>query len=176
MLLLQISVTGAGLYGERLAIVLGFITLVLALATFASCRSCLSLLGRAGIKNLTEKVWYRRFYKFHGYYWFGFILSLVLHMLSATMHTGFPTIGDPDAGIHWIILSLALGAFAFTLIILASCRSLLGMVNLFAEKGPQNNPGFRRFNRFHSYYWLIFILASAGHFAAAYSHVGFWPG
>ncbi len=69
-----------GLYGERLAVALGFVTLVSALATFSSCRSCLSFLGRFGLKSPIERRWYRSFYRYHGYYWWAFLFVLVLHL------------------------------------------------------------------------------------------------
>ena len=174
-MLFQISQPGPGLYGERLAVALGFVTLVFALATFASCRSCLSFLGRIGVKLRPESGGYQGFYRYHGYYWAGFIFTLVLHTMSAIMHTAIPKAGDPDAGIHWLILSFALGSLVFTGGVLSSCRSLVSLINMFAENGPMSNAVFRGFFRLHSYSWLILIMAIAGHFAAANVHVGFWP-
>ncbi len=165
-----------GLNEERLAVALGFVTLVSALATFASCRTCLSFLARLGLKDLMENKWYRAFYRYHGYYWWTFLFALVLHLLTTIMHTGLPTPGDPDAAIHWVILSFAFGALVMVVAVFSSCRSLVGLANLFAEKGPLSNTGFRSFYRFHSFYWLVLILFVVGHFASSYVHIGFWPG
>jgi len=165
-----------GIYNERLTVILGFVTLAAALATFVSCRSCLSFLGRLGWKIPTESGPYRAFYKYHGYYWWVFILGLTLHFLAAVMHTAIPAPGDPDAPIHWAILGFALGAAVMTGAVLSSCRSLNSLVNTFTGKAPTSNKRYFSFYRYHSYYWLILILALAGHFAASYIHIGVWPG
>jgi hypothetical protein len=172
----QIANSGAGLYGERLAVALGFVTLAFALATFASCRSCLSLLGRLHVKNPMETRPYRTFYKYHGYYWSIFLLTLILHLISAVMHTAIPTADDPDAQIHWVILGFAFGSLVSTGVVLSSCRSLVNLLNLFAEKGPLSNLRYQLFYQYHSYYWVLLILAIAGHVASAYLHTGIWPG
>jgi cytochrome b561 len=167
--------SGAALYGERLAVALGYITLISAMATFASCRSCLSFLGRFGLKSPVDKNWYRPFYKLHGYYWWIFLFALSLHLLTAMMHTALPTASDPDARIHWIILASAFFSLLLAAVVLSSCRSLAGLLSMFAEKGPMSNKSYLSFYRYHSYYWLAFIASVAGHFAAAYVHVGIWP-
>ena len=173
--MLQVA-SGVGLYAERLAVALGFVTLFGAVATFGTCRSCLSFLGHFGLKNLTEKRWYRPIYKYHGYYWWVFLFGLTLHFLTTIMHTAIPQAGDPDAPIHWIILSFAIISLPLLGTVLASCRSLVGMLNLFMEKGPLNNYRFREFYRYHAYFWLLLVLAVAGHIGSAYVHVGIWPG
>lgn len=165
-----------GLYDERLTVVLGFVTLAAALATFVSCRTFLSFLERLGLKSPINAGWYKAFYKYHGYYWWVFVMGLILHLLTAVMHTAIPKAGDPDAPIHWTILGFALGAAAMTGAVLFSCRSLTGLLNTFTGKAPIGNKRYFSFYRYHSYYWLILILAIAGHFAASYVHIGVWPG
>ena len=145
--MLQISNSGAGLYGERLTVALGYITLAFTVATFATCRSCLSLLSHLGLKSPMEMRWYRPFYKYHGYYWSVFLFTLVLHLMTAMMHTAIPKAGDPDAQIHWIILSFGLSTLVFTGITLSSCRSFIGLLNLFMEKGPLTNQAFQLFHQ-----------------------------
>jgi hypothetical protein len=166
---------GPGLYGERLTVALGFVTLISAIATFATCRSCLSFLGRLGLKNLADSPWYRPFYKYHGYFWWVFVMGLVLHLLTALMHTAIPTSGDPDALSHLIILSLGLASLVLAIGVLASCRSLLGLLNLFREKSLLGENKYLSFYRFHSYYWLLLILLIAAHFTSSYIHIGIWP-
>lgn len=171
----QIQNVGVALYGERLAVALGFATLVSAIVTFISCRSCLSFLSRLGLKNFTETKWYRVFFKYHGYAWPVFLFFLTLHLLTALMHTAIPTAGDPDAAIHWIILSFASGSFFFVGAVLFSCRSLVNTINLFTGKNLVSNKIYLPFYRYHSFYWIILIAAIVGHFIAAYVHVGLWP-
>ena len=96
----------AAVYGERTAIVLGFATLVLALAAFASCRTFASVLTRLGAKDPARNKAYRAFNRYHLYYWWFFGVAVLAHVMMATFHTGLPKAGDPDAGIHWVILGL----------------------------------------------------------------------
>jgi hypothetical protein len=172
--MLQVA-SGPGLYGERLAVVLGFVTLISAVATFATCRSCLSFLTRLGLKNLTDKKWYRPFYKYHGYFWWVFVMGLFLHLLTALMHTSIPTEGDPDAQIHWIILAFSLSSLVPLGALLFSCRSSVALANLFLGKSLLSRSGFLSFYRYHTYFWLLFLLVLAGHLASSYIHIGFWP-
>jgi cytochrome b561 len=170
------ALTSVGLYAERLTVALGFVTLFFALATFASCRSCLSFLSYIGVKDLTNQWWFKPFYNLHGYYWYGFLILLTIHLLAAVMHTAVPNLADPDGLIHLIILSFGIVSLVFTGTVLSSCRSLVGLITLFSEKSPLNNLGYRSFYRTHSLLWGILFLAIAGHFASGYFHVGFWPG
>jgi hypothetical protein len=165
-----------GLNEERLAVALGFVTLASAMATLVTCRTCLSFLERLGLKSVTESKWYRGLNKYHGYYWWAFILALVLHLMSAVMHTALPKAGDPDAAIHWVILSFALGSLVMVGAVISSCRSMVGLITLFTEKGPLSGSKYNFFYRYHAYYWLFLILLIAGHFASSYMHIGFWPG
>ncbi len=171
----QIQNVGVALYGERLAVALGFATLVSAIVTFISCRSCLSFFSRLGLKNFTETKWYRVFFRYHGYAWPLFLFFLTLHLLTALMHTAIPTAGDPDATIHWTILSFAFVSFLLVGAVLLSCRSLVNTITLFTGKNLVSNKVYLPFYKDHSFYWMILITAIVGHFIAAYSHVGFWP-
>ncbi len=174
-MLFQMAQPAAGLFEERFAVAIGFATLAAALATFASCRSCLSFLGRLGIKGLTESRWYRGFYRYHGYYWAAFLLTLPVHLILAVIHTGLPMAGDADAPIHWAILSLGLGSVVSTGVVFSSCRSLVGMIRMLTNKGPLTNPTFKAFYGLHNYFWLALLVAVGGHFASANTHIGFWP-
>ncbi len=171
----QIQNVGVALYGERLAVALGFATLVSAVVTFISCRSCISFLGHLGLKNITDTKWYRIFYKYHGYAWPVFLFFLILHLLTALMHTAIPTARDPDATIHWFILSFAFGSFLSVGMALFSCRSLVSTIGLFTGKNLISNKKYKSFYRYHSFYWMILITAIIGHFISSYLHIGFWP-
>ena len=166
---------GDGLFEERSAVALGFVTLAFALATFVSCRSCLTFLGRLGIKNLTETRRYRAFYRYHGYYWSAFLITLPVHLILALVHTGLPMAGDPDAPVHWVILSFALASVVSTGVVFSSCRSLVRVFALMMKRRPLINPSYRVFYGYHAYFWAVLMLAIAGHFAAANVHIGFWP-
>lgn len=166
-----------GLYAERLAVSLGFVTFLAGVVTFTSCRSFISLLNRTGHRGLTENKVFRGFYRYHAYYWWTFITILVIHALSSLMHTGvIPTAGDPDALQHWRILWSSVAVFAFFLVQFVSCRSFADLVDLMTQKPPLTWRLYRGFYRLHSYYWWVFLAAVIGHITISSLHTHFWPG
>ena len=60
MLIAEVDLTA--IYNERTAIVLGFVTLILLLAVFFSCRTFISLLQKLGVNNPTDNRFYRTFF------------------------------------------------------------------------------------------------------------------
>jgi hypothetical protein len=173
---LQIAVS-LGIYNERIAVSLGFAALAAGIATFASCRSFVSLLERSGRSSLIENRAYRSFYKYHAYYWWSFIIILLVHIMSSFMHTDLiPNAADPDALAHWLILWPAAGSFVFLLVQLTSCRSFAGLVDFFTGKPLLRWRVYYNFYRFHSYYWWLFVAAVVGHITFAAIHTSFWPG
>jgi hypothetical protein len=167
--------SGVVLYSERVTVVLGYITLASAVATFVTCRTFVSFLSRLGIKNLTEVRWYLPLFKLHGFYWWGLVMGLILHLMSALMHTGIPGAADPDGWIHRIVLATGGASLVITGVVLSSCRSLASLVSMFRESSPLDNKGFWGFYRYHSFFWAALMLLVAGHFAAVYVHIQFWP-
>jgi hypothetical protein len=170
------SDAGISFVNERVAIILGLITLLLALASFISCRSCLSWLNRFGVKNLLNQKGYLAFYKFHSIFWWLFGVSLVSHVFMAVGHTGLPEAGDPDAFSHWIILIPGFFGALFSLSIFSSCRIFPRLVSPAKPGRTLNNPIFKIFYKYHVYYWLAFGLLILSHFLAGFSHTGLWPG
>ena len=165
-----------GIYYERIAVVLGFVTLVASLATFTSCRSFISLMSRFTNNNLLENRAYKFFYKYHSYYWWSFLVVLAIHVMSATIHTELlPGPDDPDALEHWFILGFAFGTLGSFSIQFASCRTFTSLVDFFTQKNPVKSRVFKVFYRFHAYYWWIFLLTVAGHVTAAAIHTNVWP-
>ena len=163
------------LYNEQLAVALGLLTLVAGIGLFSSCRTCVSLLGRLGVKQPLEKPLFKRLYGFHPYFWWAFVMFLVLHVATAFFHTGFPIKGDPDAGIHWWILGLG---FASTLTVPAtflSCRSVATAFEFLSQKNPLSWKFYRGIYRFHGYYWWLLGVLVISHFIVAGLHVNFWP-
>jgi len=165
-----------GIYYERIAVSLGFVTLAAALATFGSCRTFVTLISRHTGANLLDNRGYRSFYKYHGYYWWSLLIILVIHMLSAAMHTQLlPGTGDPDAFAHWMILGFAFGSIVAIAVQFLSCRTFPGVVHFFAAKSPAKSPAYKAFYELHAYYWWIFLVAVGGHFIAAAIHTNVWP-
>ena len=160
---------------ERISIIMGIITLVLALAVFASCRTFLSLARLSGWKNPEENKIYRAFNRFHLWYWWLFGVSLVAHIMMSVFHTGLPKAGDPDAGIHWAILALGLGSAILAVVSFASCRFFPRLLAAQKPGGLLKNITYKLFYQNHNYYWLLLFLLVAAHFTVSYLHAGIWP-
>ena len=170
-----VNTGNAGLYGEKLAVALGFLTLVSAIATFTSCRSFIGLFRFLHLHDPLNVKYFQPFYKYHTYYWWLLLLALFLHFTTALIHVELPTPGDPDALIHWIILGFAIAATVFLVIVLISCRSFANLLGFFLGKNSLTINSYQGFYRYHSFYWWLFIIAIIGHFSASYAHIGFWP-
>ena len=173
-LLFQIA-NQTAVINERIAISLGFITLALGLATFISCRSFISLLMRLGIKTPMRNAVFLSFYRYHTYYWWFFGVAALSHFMMATFHTGLPQPGDPDAGIHWLILALGMASAVSGLTLFSSCRAYPRLMSPAVPKLSFQSATYRMFFRYHSYYWWVFGLLVAAHFVASYLHAGIWP-
>ena len=166
-----------GIYGERLAVLLGFATLISVATVFISCRSFVRFQKRVFSKNLLNNKTYKSFYKYHSYYWGVFYVIIFLHILTALIHTEIPAPNDPDAGIHWIILASAFGSLIFLgAVVFSSCRSFAGMLSFFKGSDSLTIKAYNNFYHSHSYYWWIFIVVVLGHMVSAYIHTGIWPG
>ena len=164
------------IYNERLAIVLGILTLVLALATFASCRSCMVFLNRFGLGSFTRRKGYQTFYKTHAYLWWTLWFVLAMHVMVGVMHAASSIPGDSDAYVHWRVIWSGLGGLVLVGgFVLTSCRSFTHALDFTINRSSLKNRVYRVFNRYHSYYWLIFLLIAAGHFVLGYLHAGVWP-
>ena len=164
-----------GIYNQRLAIVLGFITLASGMAVVLTCRSFFQILPRVGIKNPLKNAVYNKAYSFHAYFWWIFIMGLILHLMTALFHTGLPAAGDPDAPVHWVILGLAAGSVLLLTPVLLSCRSIATFFNFVNGKSPLNNNTYGWLFRRHGLFWWPFIVCVSAHFLVAYIHTGIWP-
>ena len=174
LILFQIAGTAA-VYNERIAIILGVITLLAAIATFTSCKTLFYILNFFEIDPVQNKA-YQSFSHFHSYYWFIFGVALLAHLMMAVFHTGLPQAGDPDAGIHWTILILGFVGMLSTTVLFTTCRI---SPRLLAPESPAlslKNKIYRKVFKYHSYYWVAFVVLIAGHFAASYVHAGIWLG
>jgi cytochrome b561 len=164
-----------GIYNERVAIILGVLALTCGLATLGSCRSCVSFLQHLGWHKPLNTKGYQFFYRYHTYYWWAFGILIVSHIIMAVSHTGLPEAGDPDANVHWMILFLGLASFISAFSVFSSCR-IYSRLKMMAMPGRPPGNNYKSFFRYHSFYWLIFLLLVAGHFAFSFVHAGIWPG
>jgi hypothetical protein len=165
----------AAIYNERVAITLGFATLVSAIAAFLSCRTCVSWLRRLGVKDPISFKGYATFYQYHVYYWWAFGILLVAHLMMAVIHTGLPQAGDPDAGVHWRILGMGFFSAVSGVVLFSSCRILPRLVTLATRKNPFHNFAYAAFFQKHSYFWSVMALLVAGHLIFSIIHTGVWP-
>ena len=164
-----------GINNERISIVLGLVTLLFILTTFASCRTCFSWLTLLGVKNLLKSKGYQTFSKYHSVYWWLFGVAIVSHVFIAIGHTGFPQIGDPDAGAHWIILIPGFVGALSSLTIFSSCRAFPRLIAPTTSRFSLTGKTYRTFFKYHAYYWLVLWALITLHFTAGYLHAGLWP-
>jgi hypothetical protein len=168
------TVSPGALYNERLAIVLGFVTLAAAVGVMASCRLVPFVLC-ALHKDPSQSRFYQRLSRWHAYFWWIFIMVAVLHIFTAFFHTGFPKSGDSDAGVHWVILGLAFTSLVFFPLVLSTCRIVIPFWNVIGGKSPLGNRFYKWFYTRHGLWWWPWALAFLGHVAVAYAHTGIWP-
>jgi hypothetical protein len=168
-------ITGdVGLYGERVAVVMGFITLASFIAMGLTCRSFVAFTNRIGLGKLTSSRPYLTFYRYHSYYWWLFWFMLLLHLVTGLMHTEIPKAGDPDAAIHWAILIMAISVLITMGLVFSSCRTFVSMFKALKGRDPLEGD-YQKFYRLHSYLWAALLLALLGPLIASYIHIGFWP-
>jgi cytochrome b561 len=176
MEILFAATSRAAVYSERIAIILGITTVVLALAAFLSCRAFVSLLTKLGVKHPTRNRIFRSFYGYHLYYWWGFGVAVLSHVIMAISHTGLPQAGPPDAGVHWAILSIGFPSALSGVALFSSCRVSPRLLAPAIKNLTSQGNKYRSFFSYHSYFWWIFTALVASHFTAGYLHAGVWPG
>jgi hypothetical protein len=162
-------------YNERLAVILGIITLLVALTLFFSCRICIKTLNKIGLQKIVASKRYRGFLKYHTYYWWAFWLIFVIHLLAAIMHLGFNTAGDSDAYLHKYSVIFGISAILTILLVSFSCYGIATLVRLFSDRSPTDFKLIDAVYKYHAYYWTLFLLLIAAHFTAGYLHSGWWP-
>jgi hypothetical protein len=168
----QIS-TNITIYNERLAIVLGFIALLFFIAVFVTCRSFTSLLAKTGFKKTTSNIIYISLLKFHSFFWWGMVFSVVLHLLVAVMHLSYNDPLDPDAYWHPYIFAAGLGALSLILIVYFSCRSFAVILLLLQGKTLLSKE-YAGFYQLHNLVWLLTFAVVIIHFTLGYLHTGIW--
>jgi hypothetical protein len=167
--------TGTAVYNERLAIILGFITLLSVVLTAITCRSFISLLSGFGIKRPLDSTLFSKIYNLHPYFWWGLWIVLLLHILVAIFHLEIPTPDDVDAFIHWVILALALLSLIFLVLLLLSCRIIPLFWKFISRNNLLTSNIYKSFYRLHSYLWWPFLASVVGHVITSFIHTGVWP-
>jgi hypothetical protein len=163
----------AWIYDERIAIILGYATLILAVSLFFSCRIFTGFLRKRGLQRIVDHPVYSKFYSLHGTYWWFFTIILTVHFLTAFGHVGIPQSSDPDSPVHWSILATGLAGSVVFAGIYFSCRSIGTFWSFFTDKSPSQL--YPSFFKKHSYIWLLFGTIILTHIVIAFHHVGIWP-
>jgi hypothetical protein len=126
------------------------------------------------VKNPSGNPRYRSFFKYHSFYWWGFMFLLILHLLVGVMHISYRQPADPDAYLHIYIFLTGGMAFIVTLIVYLSCRSFTFFLNLVTGKNSLSGNLFTKVYHFHNYYWIMLVLIAIAHFTFGYLHTGVW--
>jgi hypothetical protein len=163
----------AALFNERMTVVLGFITLISAVAVIATCRSFIVLLSRVGVKRPLASRAYRAVYGWHFYYWWVFAIALTLHVMTAVTHATVS--GRFDVVFHWWILGLGLASLGWLFPVQLSCRSTLSFINSLSGTPATGNRFFNWFYRRHGVLWWGLLLFMTAHVGVAVAHVNWWP-
>lgn len=163
-----------GLYGEQLAVVFGFITFGLFVSMALTCRYFPPLADRARIGFLTRTRAYQAAYRWHSLLWFAFAWFLLVHVALGILHTEWPNPADSDFVQHLWILIFAVLVFISVILVFSNCRSFSSTLSFF--RGSNVIAGlYGRYYRIHSFFWVLLLVALAGHLIAGYLHIGFWP-
>lgn len=169
------DVANVDIYNERIAIILGLLALVLALAIFASCRVFITILARFGINNIAQNRAYQSFNHYHLLYWGLFGAALVSHLTMSILHTGLPQSGDADAGTHWMILSFGASGFIIAMLAFGSCRVAPRILTSGKPQNLINRSSYKSYFRYHAFFWLVLAITIGVHIAIAFGHAGIWP-
>lgn len=151
------------IYIHWLILSLGISVLVSGVAVLTSCRSVAGYFYLLKVNTSGGTRFYRSFYKYHSIYWVIFWYALALHLLVAAIHVGLPSVVRPYFFAHQAVFFTALGNLAFMLAVLSSCRSFASILNFFTSGSPLTNNVYKRFYRFHSYFWWLLAVSLGGH-------------
>jgi cytochrome b561 len=77
-----------------------------------------------------------------------------------------------DIYVHWLILALGIGILISGIAVITTCRSVAGFFRLLRERDSLKTRVYRGYSRFHSYYWVAFLLFLVLHLMVTIVHVG----
>jgi len=75
--------------GVKILYLAGITNIIFLLLTFFSCRC---LMGPKLSRWFAQRDWFRRLYKYHCFFWWGFFLSVIIHTILAFYLFGNPFI------------------------------------------------------------------------------------
>ncbi len=81
--------------------------------------------------------------------------------------------GTPlDLNIHWTILILGIGILLSGIAVISTCRSVAGVFHLLKPGNSLKTRLYRAYFRFHSYYWVAFVMFLLLHLMVTIVHIG----
>ena len=80
-----------------------------------------------------------------------------------------------DPGVYGERLTIILGyvALASVVAVFASCRTFISLMGRLGARNLVEAGWYRPFNRYHGYYWWIFLFALVNHLLTTLMHTGF---
>jgi hypothetical protein len=77
-----------------------------------------------------------------------------------------------DIYVHWLILGLGIGILVSGTAVITTCRNVAGFLHLVQGDDSRKTRLYSAYFRFHSYYWVAFLLILALHLMVTIVHVG----
>jgi|WetSurMetagenome_2_1015567.scaffolds.fasta_scaffold284962_2 hypothetical protein len=77
-----------------------------------------------------------------------------------------------DIYVHWLILVLGIGILVSGIAVITTCRNVAGFFHLLKTGDSLKTKVYKGCFRFHSYYWVAFLLFLLLHLMATVFHVG----
>jgi hypothetical protein len=162
--------TPQDIYLHWLIVSLGLGILLSGIAVITTCRNFAGFFHLLQGKDSFKTRLYKAYFKFHSYYWVAFFLLLILHLLVTIPHLGLPSPGEPFKLAHWVAFYSSIANFVLVLAVFTSCRSFLGLYNLFTARTPLDGSFFKRFYNIHVILWVLLIASVVVHIIAGIIH------
>ena len=158
------------IYIHWLVLMLGIGIFLSLIAIFTTCRSFVSFFKLLEPKNSKLSRIYKTYFSFHSTYWIIFLILLTLHLMVTITHVRLPLIGEPFYFYHQFVFYSSIVNIFFVFAIFFSCRTMVGMINFFKSRNILNNSIYKRFYKYHIFYWLILAISIASHIILGIIH------
>ncbi len=158
------------IYIHWLVLLLGIGVLLSGIAIFTSCRSFASFFNLPYTKNQALNKIYKQYFRYHSIYWIVFLNLLLVHLMVTITHVRLPANGAPFNTSHLFVFYSSIINFALVLTIFFSCRTMVSMFNFFRSKSLLNNRIYKKFYKYHVFYWLILAISIVTHIVFGMIH------
>ncbi|MCL5073975.1 MAG: hypothetical protein M1308_24245 [Actinobacteria bacterium] len=158
------------IYIHWLVLLLGISVFISGMAIFTTCRSFASFFNLLNTKNQVLNRIYKKYYRYHVIYWIVFLYLLITHLMVTITHVRLPINGEPFIISHQAVFYSSIINFVLVLAVFFSCRTMAGMFNFFRSGNILNNSIYKKFYRYHLFYWLILAISVGGHIVFGMIH------